>query len=290
MTDGRPGSPGALPDFAQPMPGAPVLAAPDERSRSRSRMIMWTVVGASIALIAITALVLSQTLFARPDDESTWAAPASSTASGQEEYVPDPNDPNLAPPPPIFVEAPSTDCTVLPQASTTRQTPGTVRGGGLAYTVPRGWTYPWGDGNLSYMTDVAGMGRNVEGSWYSVVSLGRVSWPEREGGYPGDQKAAETIFQCYATSAGLIEFFGEKPKVTDYRSEPTTVDGTPAWIVQATYHFEQAELKTTDQSVVTAIVVQTPGGPSALVSDAAADQPDHVADLEAIIASLTVSG
>jgi hypothetical protein len=40
--------------------------------------------------------------------------------------------------------------------------------------------------------------------------------------------------------------------------------------------------------VVTAIVVETPEGPSALAGDVAADQPEHVQNLEDIIASLDV--
>ena len=47
-------------------------------------------------------------------------------------------------------------------------------------------------------------------------------------------------------------------------------------------------LKTSSASVVTAIVVDTPEGPSALASDVAADQPEHVQNLEDIIASLDV--
>ena len=67
------------------------------------------------------------------------------------------------------------------------------------------------------------------------------------------------------------------------------MDGHAAWIVQATYHFEDPELlKTSSASIVTSIVVETPNGPSALVSDVAADQPDHVKNLEDIIASLDV--
>lgn len=279
---------GALPDFTEPAPGAPTLSPPSEASRSRTKALILTVIGASIALIAVIALVLSQTLFKQPGDGEQWAAPPSGTATGQKEYVPDPNDPDLAPPPPIFTQAPSAECSVLPQYSESQQPQGKVRGGGLQYTLPRTWDFPWGNGNLSYMADVAGYARNVEGAWFSVVNVGRVAWPENEGAYPGSEQAAVTIFQCYATSAGLIEYFGETPVVTDYRTEATTVDGTPAWIVQATYHFERAELTTTDQSIVTSIVVETPGGPSALVSDVAADHPDHVQELQDIIASLEV--
>lgn len=279
-----------LPDFAEPTAGPPSLTPPGERSRSRSRALILTVIGASVAIIAVVALVLSQTLFRGPEDPDQWALPASGSAQGHTEYIPDPQDPDLAPPPPIFTQAPTSDCAVLPQTSESPQPSGKVRGGGLQYTLPATWDFSWGGGDLSYLTDVNGYARHVEGNWYSVVNLGRVTWPEKEGSYPGAEQAAVTIFQCYATSAGLIEYFGETPEVTDYRTEPTTVAGTPAWIVQATYHFDRPELTTTDQSIVTAIIVETPGGPSALVSDVAADHPDHVRDLESIIASLEVVG
>lgn len=278
-----------LPDFATPPPRTPAQAPePDERSRSRSRAMILTVIGASAALLAIVALVLSQTLFRDAfGDDPDYAEPATGTASGQSEYIPDPDDPNLAPPPPIFTQAPTSDCTVLPQQSTSAQPAGKVRGGGLEYTRPSTWTFNWGSGDLAYMTDAAGYARNVEGSWYSVVNVGRVTWPQAEGSYPGAEQAAVTIFQCYVTSAGLIDYFGDTPTVTDYRTEATTVDGTPGWIVQATYHFD-AGLKTTDESRVTAIVVDTPGGPSALVSDVAADHDDHMQELQDILDSLQV--
>lgn len=276
-----------LPDFREPAAGPPQLGPPSERERSRSRALILVVGGASVAILAVVALVLSQTLL-RHDGAKTWAAPATGTAQGHSEYVPRPSDPDLQPPPPVFTQAPTTTCSVLPQQSTSRQPHGGVRGGSLQFTTPKHWDYPWGDGNLSFMTDVAGMGRRVEGNWYSVANVGRVTWPTNEGAYPGSEKAAVAIFQCYATSAGLIEVFSNTAQVTDYRTEATTVDGRPGWIVQATYHFQKEGLKTTDQSVVTSIVVDTPGGPSALISDVAADHPDHVKALNDIIASLKV--
>ncbi|WP_460476064.1 hypothetical protein [Brachybacterium huguangmaarense] len=292
MDDGREGATGgSLPDFGTPATtGAALAPAPGEATRSRSRSFIIAVVGAAVVMLVVIAVILSQTVFrgqfgatGGPD----YATPASGSAAGQSEYIPDPNDPNLAPPPPIFTQQPTKACTVLPQQSTSRQSPGKLRGGGLQYTVPESWDNHWGSGDLSYMTDADGYARHVEGSWYSVVNLGRVSWPEREGGYPGDETAAVAIFQCYVTSAGLRSYFGDSPQVTDYRSEPTTVDNTPGWIVQATYHFD-AGLATTDRSIVTAIVVDTPGGQSALVSDVAGDHEDHVDDLHAIIDSLEV--
>src|SRR5699024_11145840 len=142
---------------------------------------------------------------------------------------------------------------------------------------------------LQYLTEVEGQGRNVEGNWYSVASLGRVTFPEDEGGYPGLESAATSIFQCYATTAGVLSHFGVNPEVTDYRTESMTVDGSPSCIAQATCPFQHPDsLESSSASIVTSLVVERPAGPSALASDVSADQPDHVAALEEIIASLDV--
>ena len=272
--------------------GPSTLGAPSERALRRSRTTMLSVIGGTVVVLAVLALVLSQTVFRSVlDDPDETAYPtAGRSAEGQSEYVPDPEDPDIAPPPPIFTQSPTTDCTIPEYTQPGPTTaPGTVRGGGLQYTSPDSWGSGWASDSLPYMTEIGADARLVEGNWYSVVNLGRVSFPEDEGGYPGLEKSAVAIFQCYATTAGVVSFFGEAPEVTDYRSEATTVDGTAAWIVQATYHFEDPDvLESSSASIVTSIVVDTPEGPSALASDVAADQPEHAQDLEDIIASLDV--
>ncbi|MBK0332576.1 hypothetical protein I8D64_14340 [Brachybacterium sp. MASK1Z-5] len=283
----------ALPDYsAQARDVTAPYAKPDETGRSRARVIVITVIVCAVVLIAVIALILSQTVFKQMtgDDSHTPTAAASRSSSGEGEYVPDPKDPDLAPPPPIFTQKPTTDCSIPDGSSGDVSTSGrTVRGGHLEYTRPDGWTYPWTDQALPYMTNVNGYGRQVENNWYSVVNVGSVEWPESEGKYPGDEKAAVAIFQCYATTAGVLVEFGENPTVTDYRSEETTVDGHDAWIVQATYHFEDpSQLQDTSASIVTAIVVDTDDGPQAVASDVAADVPEHADALDQIIKSLKV--
>ncbi|EYT50783.1 hypothetical protein JOD52_000495 [Brachybacterium muris] len=272
--------------------GGPVtLGEPSQRSRNRARAVVLSVVGASVVLLAVVALVLSQTVFRSVlDEDPPTAYPTGPrTAEGQSEYVPDPEDPDIAPPPPIFTQAPTVDCHVPEYAEAPRSGSGTIRGGDLEYTIPENWDFPWGSNSMPYMDQVNAQGRNVEGNWYSVVNLGRVVFPDSEGGYPGMERAAVAIFQCYATTTGVITHFGENPEVTDYRTEAIEVDGYPAWIVQATYNFENPDmLETSSASIVTSIVVEGPNGPSALASDVAADHPDHVQELEEIIASLNV--
>ncbi len=272
--------------------GPATLGEPSERARGRTRTTMLAVIIGALVVLGVVALVLSQTVF-RPvladGPEKTYDT-APRTASGQSEYVPDPNDPDIAPPPPIFTQKPTTACTVPGYTDAQPPSgPDQVRGGNLEYTMPSQWGSGWFAHSLPYMTQIGAEARHLEDGWYSVVSLGAVEFPEDEGGYPGLEAASVAIFQCYATTAGVVSHFGQSPEVTDYRSEPMTVDGHAAWIVQATYHFEDPEmLETTSASIVTAIVVETPAGPSAVASDVAADQPDHVQNLEDIIASLTV--
>ena len=280
-----------LPDLARDH-GPATLGEPSESARRRTRTTMIAVIGGTVVILVVLALVLSQTVFRSiledPDPEAYSTGTRS--AEGQSEYVPDPEDPDIAPPPPIFTQAPTTECTVPPNSEPAQPSAsGKVRGGGLEYTSPEGWDDGWAVHSLPYLTEIAADGRRVEGNWFSVVNLGRVSFPEEEGGYPGLEASSVAIFQCYATTAGVVSHFGEHPEVTDYRSEVMTVDGTAAWIVQATYHFEDPEvLDTSSASIVTSIVVETPNGPSALASDVAADQPEHVQNLEDIIASLDV--
>lgn len=284
----------SMPDFSS-APDGISLGEPSERTRNRTLAITLSVVGSGIVLLAVVALVLSQTVFRSvldDDDDDAYTAAGDRTGEGQSEYIPDEEDPDLAPPPEIFTQAPTTNCTIpddyTPAGSAD---PGTIRGGDLQYTIPDGWDFPWGSDSLPYMTETDGQGRNVEGNWYSVVSLGKVVWPEDEGGYQGLEPTAVALFQCYATTAGVLTQFGENPTVTDYRSETIDVDGHSGWIVQATYHFEDPDsLSTTSASIVTSIVVETDDGPSALVSDVAADHEDHVQNLEDIIASLEVVG
>lgn len=272
--------------------GPATLGAPSDRALHRSRTTMLAVIGGAAVLLIVISLVLSQTVFRSAlDDPGPTAYPTGErSGEGQSEYVPDPQEPEIAPPPPIFTQAPTTECSVpertdAPPASD----PGKVRGGDLEYTLPEGWGSGWYADSLPYLTEIGADARNVEGNWFSVVNLGRVDFPEDEGGYPGRENAAVAIFQCYATTTGVVSHFGEHPEVTDYRSEALTVDGEAAWIVQATYHFEDPEkLETSSASIVTSIVVDTPDGPSALASDVAADQPEHVQNLDDIIASLDV--
>src|SRR5699024_493728 len=187
--------------------GRRTLGGPSERALPRARRTMLAVIGGSVGVLAVIALSLSQTVFRSVlEDPGPTAYPtADRSAEGQSEYVPDPEGPEIAPPPPIFTQAPPTQCTVPgatapPPASRPRQ----VRGGDLEYTLPEDWGTGWYTTSPPYLTEIGADARNIEGDWYSVVNLGRVTFPEDEGGYPGLENAAVAIFQCYATTSGVV--------------------------------------------------------------------------------------
>jgi hypothetical protein len=244
-----------------------------------------------LVLLGVVALVLSQTVFkgALTAEDPPTPTALESREGGESEYVPDSDDPEIAPPPPIFTQKPTSNCFIPPEEQSPTSSGTTVRGGALEYTRPSTWDFPWYESERPYMTQVGGYGRQADTDWYSVATIGAVKWDDEEGGYPGTEQASVTLFQCYATTSGMLAALGENPKVTDYRSEATTVDGHEAWITQATYHFEDPEyLEHTSSSIITSIVVETDSGPQALVSDVAADMPEHVQDLDSIIDSLRV--
>src|SRR5699024_7878138 len=120
----RPATESARPAFpASSAPGLPrfedgrgpaTLGAPSERALHRSRRTMLAVIGGSVVVLAVIALILSQTVFRSVlEDPGPTAYPtADRSAEGQSEYVPDPEEPEIAPPPPIFTQAPTTECTV----------------------------------------------------------------------------------------------------------------------------------------------------------------------------------
>ncbi len=272
----------------------------DSREENGSRKIVIGIVIGGIALIAALGLFVSQVAMRSIENEPI--ASHDSTAGvntkgdpNKKEEQPTPAAPN-EPPPEIFTEAPTHQCLMSTKPTVSRDQRGsTIKGGGLQFTTPKGWDAPWYQNeNVPYLYDTGAYAKQVESFWYSVVTVGRVEWQEDvEGTYPGTEQMAVTMFQCYATHFNVVEQFGKNPTVTNYKSESMTVDGHPAWIVQATYGFDEntkgMPLQTTDSSVVTAIIVETPKGPSALVSDVAADHPEHVKGLEEAIASLKVT-
>ncbi|MBV7411396.1 hypothetical protein KRX56_01400 [Dermabacteraceae bacterium TAE3-ERU27] len=282
----NPGQQISLPDHNAA--NAAVTPAP-QRHDGTHRTVLAILVGGSVLVLALL-LILWLTFFRGQDtDVSALRGQPLNTEpvhSGQE-YTPPPDNPDETPPPPIFTTAPTKPCYIPDDQESLGAREGTVQVGRLRATFPRFFDTGWSQ-SVGYMQRSFSSAALIEGNWYSAVTVGTVAWEPGEQ-FPGDKAAAEAIFQCYATSAGVYEEFGDDSLVTDYSSKAITVDGHPAWQVQAVYNFNSARLTTTSSSVVTAIVIDTGDGQhAALASDVAADVPGHREALNEVIARLKV--
>src|SRR5690606_31320297 len=83
----------SLPDLAS-REGPVTLGEPSERTLRRNRTTMLAVIGTAVVVMAVVALVLSQTVFRSVLDPAgpTAYQTGQRTAQGQSEYVPDPED------------------------------------------------------------------------------------------------------------------------------------------------------------------------------------------------------
>ncbi|MFC7457429.1 hypothetical protein ACFQS2_09545 [Brachybacterium sp. GCM10030267] len=254
-------------------------------------------VGVLVVVLAIVALVFSQTVFSTDAEDPTAAEETSAADDPEEtrpeEYVPSEEATDEAGgAEPTFTEQPTTECTVHEDNnSQAEQSDGTVRSGGLEFAVQPDWGTGsnWGS-QSSYMVDVAAAEQEVEDGWYSVAAVGAVEYPEDEGGYPGVEDAARAIFQCGISRDQAQEIYGPDPELENYRDEALTVDGHDGWIVTATVMLSDLSLlDTTESWEIAVIVVDTPEGPAAFDGGAATGHEQQVADLQAMIDSLSVA-
>ena len=250
-----------------------------------------------VIVLAVGALILSQTVLSPAPEETPVASePATTEPDPSEDASPSEVVPTTEPEPSedpslTTIEVPTVECTSPGNRQTTEQVDGSVRGGGLEFAVQPEWNTGsnWGRSAM-YMTDVHSADQPVESGWYSVASVGAVSWPEEEGGYPGAEVTARAIFQCSSTRDDAKELYGEPVQAANYVEESFEVDGHPAFMVSGDLQVsELALMRTTDAWRNVVIVVDAPGGPAVFEGGAALGHEQQVADLEAMIASLAVS-
>lgn len=255
--------------------------------------------GCLTVVIIVVALVLSQTLFGTDPEEPSVGPETSSTQeedpgesrSRPPEYIPTEEQTDEAEDGDItFAEQPTVACTIHENTVATEQVEGVVRGGGLEFAHLEGWEVgtDW-SGASAYQVDQSWAHQPVENGWYTATSVGAVDFPEEEGGYPGAQETARAIFQCGLSREDAQEIYDDPVELKDYREEPTTIDGHPAWIVSADVQLADGALfHTTDAWRLVVIVVDTPEGPAAFDGGAAIGHAQQATDLEAMIESLRV--
>lgn len=250
--------------------------------------------GLLLVLLVLVALVLWNTVLSPAPEQTPTAAPTTEESSSPSEhpgeYVPGEDDEPLAGASPTLTSAPTRPCTLYDDTTRSMASGATVRGGGIEYDRQEGWStgIDWGT-QESYMVDLASSEQAVEDGWYSVATVGGVEFPDVEGGYPGAQEAARTIFQCDITRDMVRDLYVDPLEVQDLRDEAITIDGHDAWMVAGTIPLAaDQDFGTTDSWDLVVIVVDAPQGPATLVAGAATGIDQQVADLEAIVASLAV--
>lgn len=252
--------------------------------------------GCVVLVLAILALVLSQTVFrAPPEDplavEETGTATEDPERTRPSEYIPPEEHTDEAAGGEVtFAEQPTVECTLLENEVVTEQLAGVVRGGGLEFTPAADWEVGanWGV-STAYTVDESFAHQAVEAGWFTVAGVGAIEVPDEEGGYPGAEETARAIFQCGLSRDDVQEIYGHPAELEGYRDEPTTVDGYPAWAVSADVRLEEsAPFRTTDTWHQVVIVVDTPMGPAVFDGGAALGHAQQVADLESMIESLRV--
>lgn len=227
-------------------------------------------------ILVVVGLVLSQTVFAGGQYPLTGGDPSTAQEETDDEertrgeYIP------------------SEEETTQPEPE---QPEGEMRGGGLSVPLPSGWERLSGSaGQQPHLEDSESAWTPVEAGWYTAVTVGRVAYPEETGGYPGAEAAARHLFECSITRDDSAEVFTDQPQVSEIHEEATTVYSHPAHLFEATVAITgEITFESTDSWRYAAIVVETPGGPSAFVGGAATGHGDQMQDLEDMKEGLSVT-
>lgn len=302
---GSPGSSGVSGGPAGgPGPSGPTGPAPQGPGGGGSRRGLWLALGLGgagllLVILVVVGLVLSQTVLSGGEDPTAGGDPSTAQEETDDEertrgeYIPSEEETTQPEPEqgPTMTVAPSTECTLYAPGSDQEQPEGEMRGGGLSIPLPSGWERLSGSaGQQPHLEDSESAWTPVEAGWYTAVTVGRVAYPEEAGGYPGADAAARHLFECSITRDDSAEVFTDQPQVSEIHEEATTVDGHPAHLFEATVAITgETTFESTDSWRYAAIVVETPGGPSAFVGGAATGHGDQMQDLEDMKEGLSVT-
>lgn len=170
----------------------------------------------------------------------------------------------------------------------TSQNPsGKLRGGGLQFIPPAIYDQRFSPLGTSFMNDIQSAQANVEGTWYSVMTVAAVEWqPGIE--YPGADVASQKILGCYFSADVWGDTTGRQ--LENEITEPVTVSGMPGYRTTGTVTFASSPLELTTGTELQVTVVDTPQGPSVFVNETALGVPEHEEAAVEAYASLTGVG
>lgn len=162
---------------------------------------------------------------------------------------------------------------------------GRLRGGGLQFIPPAGFDNRSTGTSVNFLNDAQTAHAPVEATWVSTLIVGKVEWqPGVE--YPGEEKAAERLVECLFSDTSI---WGDTSEQTLHEelTEPVTIAGMSGYRHRAVVEFGQHDLTETDSTEIVAVVVATPEGPSAFISEVAIGVAKHEEGAEEAYASLT---
>lgn len=261
--DGRGWSAGTTPDPRTPPPSTAVPPTPGPR-RSALPWILGAV--ALVTVLAVIAVVALRAL-SRDVEDGTGPDP-SGTPSGL--VCPDAVLETASPPPP--------------------QTGDRVRSGPLSYArLDAPFGPPQWDTRVPFGREVQNQNATVEQdatgkpTWVAGVLIARLLAGD---GFYGPEQGAGVVAACVTG-----KFYGDAAVTrTDRRNEATTVDGRPAWVIEAQLGFALPDIKTTGELMVI-VVVETVAGEAGLFYASIPDtSPQFVKPARDAQASLRVDG
>ena len=273
-----------LPGGATP---APEAGAGTARRRHGTRwLLVATALAVALVLVVVGALVVRE----RNRDAAGPGASTSATGGndGPSSAVPSPPaetaTPSPTPTPTPTPSAPPVECPVGdPFARQPYPEDGRAHGGGLAFTVPTGWTFPGVQTSaFTWAYDVGEADTRVQPNWFSTYAVGAVSTAD---GFEDPRSAAELILQCTLASDLYRNVLAPPQPVV----RETTVDGYPALTLSAVIRVDDD--RTTyegDEVVITVVDLDSPESLAFFWGCAPIGDAGLVRQLEATAGSVTV--
>lgn len=151
---------------------------------------------------------------------------------------------------------------------------GRLRGGGLEVAAPDGFDQRSNATRFAFTDDPQVAGAEAETNWNSIVMIGQVTWQPGYD-YPGEEVAAERILDCYISNAGVWDDVTSR-RPENRESRAVTIDDMPGHQASVDLMFQgDHSLEVVEGAAITVVVVDTPEGPSVLVTEASIGIPEH---------------
>ncbi|HZA03916.1 MAG TPA: DUF2510 domain-containing protein [Propionibacteriaceae bacterium] len=239
-------------------------AGPSIRRRSAVPWLIGAIALATV-LVVVAVLVLRNLFGATVPESGPDPNPSAST-----EVCPDAVLDTATPPPP--------------------QTGNRVRSGALSYArLPEPFSPPTWDYRVPFGRDVQSQDATVEQdaqgqqTWVAAVLVARLLAGD---GFYGVEQGAKVVAECVTG-----KFYGNAAvERTDSRNQATTVDGRPAWLIEAHLSFSLPDIRTTGETMII-VVVETVTGEAGLFYASIPDtSPQFMAAAQAAQSTLEVDG